>query len=473
MSHPSPTFTIWVDVDDFFHYARNDIRPSGIQRIVYEILSALERCAKRRPSSPHIRFVTRGAGDDLFSEVTLAQITAIFHTPILQNQRPLYDRRMLIPQSNAIDGIRRALISSFQQLPPDVGAPLLSAGIAQQRVFRLFTGFLKRQPAPPPIPDTDNFPTSPSPRPVRPQHDDIFLVPGEIWRDPLASEHLTSARERFGLRIVHLVHDLLPLHHPEWCDPSLVGNFRHWLKTGLSECSEIVSVSRSIAQDLEQHLQTLARPIRVLPMGSSLYKSCPQPLSRCPGLPSPQSYVLYASPLEIQKNHTLLLRVWRRLLNGADSHLVPTLVFAGSVGPLVTDFLQQLDNADWFEGRIRLIVDPSDMELTHLYQNALFTVFPSLSEGWAPPVTESLSFGTPCIASYTASIRESGGSFTKYFNPENVHEATETIRHALLNRESLLTWKEDIRNSFHSASWETSANTLLDVCEASLARGHV
>ncbi|MFT8718815.1 glycosyltransferase [Acetobacter sp.] len=468
MSRPSPTCTIWVDVNDFFHYARNNIRPSRIQRVVYEILLALDRCAEHRPARPHIRFVTRGAGDELFSEVTLAQIGALFRARPTQKPLPLYDRRALIPQSPVIDGIRKALISSFQQLPSNLGEPLLSAGIAQQRAFRLFRRFLQPHPASQSNPETNDF--SVSPTPVTPQRNDIFLVPGEIWRDPLASEHLTNARKRFGLRIVHLVHDLLPLQHPEWCAPSLVSNFRHWLETGLSECSEVVTVSTSIAQDLKQQIQTPSRPIRVMPMGSSLYKASLQ--SPCPGLPSPQSYVLYASPLEIQKNHALLLRVWRRLLNGADNHVIPTLVFAGSIGSLATDLLQQLDNADWFEGRIRMIVDPSDMELTYLYQNALFTVFPSLSEGWALPVTESLSFGTPCIASDTAPIRESGGSFVRYFDPENVNEATETIRQPLMNRENILTWKAEIGNSFHPISWETSANFLLDVCEASLTQEH-
>jgi glycosyltransferase involved in cell wall biosynthesis len=47
-------------------------------------------------------------------------------------------------------------------------------------------------------------------------------------------------------------------------------------------------------------------------------------------------------------------------------------------------------------------------------------IFPSLFEGFGLPVIESLSVGTPCIASCSSSIPEVGGEFCTYFDPHSV-----------------------------------------------------
>ena len=67
-------------------------------------------------------------------------------------------------------------------------------------------------------------------------------------------------------------------------------------------------------------------------------------------MPPPGSYALFVSTIEARKNHVLLMRVWQRLLNEMPSHAVPTLVFAGRVGWMVSDLMQQLDNTDWLDG---------------------------------------------------------------------------------------------------------------------------
>ena len=37
-----PAATIWIDVEDLFQYALANRRPSGIQRLAFEILQALQ-----------------------------------------------------------------------------------------------------------------------------------------------------------------------------------------------------------------------------------------------------------------------------------------------------------------------------------------------------------------------------------------------------------------------------------------------
>ena len=69
---------------------------------------------------------------------------------------------------------------------------------------------------------------------------------------------------------------------------------------------------------------------------------------------------LIVSTIEARKNHALLFAVWRRLLEDMPAATVPTLVFAGRVGWLVSDFMQQLRNSNFLDGKIVHIESPTD-----------------------------------------------------------------------------------------------------------------
>src|ERR1700739_3281778 len=113
-----------------------------------------------------------------------------------------------------------------------------------------------------------------------------------------------------------------------------------------------------------------------------------------------------------------MMRVWRRMLQTMPEAMVPDLVFAGKIGWLTTDLMQQLGNAAWLGGKIRFIESPPEADLASLYRHCLFSVFPSLYEGWGLPVTESLAFGRPCIIAKTTSLPEAGGSLARYIDPD-------------------------------------------------------
>src|SRR5262249_11931898 len=86
-------------------------------------------------------------------------------------------------------------------------------------------------------------------------------------------------------------------------------------------------------------------------------------------------------------------RVWQRLLERHGTNLVPNLVFAGKIGWLVDELLDDLEASGYLNGKIILLRNLSDAELQQAYHSCLFTVFPSLSEGWGLPIAESLAHG--------------------------------------------------------------------------------
>ena len=145
---------------------------------------------------------------------------------------------------------------------------------------------------------------------------------------------------------------------------------------------------------------------------------------------------------------------------------MPDLVFAGRIGWLVADLLAQLDHTKWLAGRIRFVPDPTDGELRALYAGCLFTVFPSLHEGWGLPVTESLALGKPCLTSNAASLPEAGGALCRYFDPDSLGSAYTAVTALLDDRPGLAAWEAKVRADFRPTPWTSTARALIDAVAA-------
>ncbi len=491
-------YTIWIDMEDIFQYAAHNRRPSGIQRQVYEILQVLQGCISR-PEDVRIGYVRKGADGDpacivsaqdvenLFASLADDEIASVSglsrKTPSSkQARRKNFSLQSVNAKAVAFrqfNSLRHALIRKFEQMPEPVGRPLLRAGTLQMRVLRMIRD-LRNQSAvrhsasgenvPVRIPQSGRGSSAPLPRPHGMKPDDIFLVMGAAWADAAFGERLRAVRKSYGMKPVLLIYDLIPLTCPEWFPPQVVSTFSAWLENVIPQCSDIMVISHATKKDVQDFLVQRSLHLNqapwVVPMGGgfgdmSVATSGPD----APGLPPAKSYVLFVSTLEARKNHILMFQVWARLLREKAYTDVPTLVFAGRPASMVEDLMQQMENTDYLDGKVRLIREPSDEELRCLYKNCLFTVFPSLYEGWGLPVTESLLFGRPCVASNVTSIPEAGGDFARYFDPYDFETVYDTICRTIEDREGLKAWEDQIRKNFRPTPWSDTAKAILQSCE--------
>jgi glycosyltransferase involved in cell wall biosynthesis len=465
--------TYWVDVEDFFQYFAANPRPSGIQRLVFEVLSALPERASMCPDRPRIAFVRHAQDASLLQEVPFASLVQMLEASTSSVARPL-QRSDSRSRQRTKTRLRHAAIRLFERLPPTIGEPLLRAGVLQLaalRHARLLARMLSRPAAsrskiPRPASDSPSntraFPGLPG---------DVFLILGAAWVHSNYGLLLQELRTRYRLVPILLMYDLIPLRRPEWCAAELVHNFSAWLTATLPHCGKLLAISHATAADVEAYAREislpLAGPVTPIPIGTgfkSMAAEAPDPLPR--GLPRLGSYVLFVSTLEARKNHALLFRVWRRLLAELPREQVPTLVFAGRVGWLVADLMQQLENTSWLDGKIRLIRDPTDAELAALYRGCQFTLFPSLFEGWGLPVSESLAHGRPCLSSNATSLPESGGDLARYFDPENVDDACRAVRAIIEDPNDLKAWRDRVAREFRHVPWERTADAILAACRA-------
>jgi glycosyltransferase involved in cell wall biosynthesis len=314
-------------------------------------------------------------------------------------------------------------------------------------------------------PEPDNEP----PWEARP--DDVLFIMGAAWFHPDYAAVLDAARAAHGVRVAALIYDIIPLRRPEWCDRQHAEVFRAWFEGILPRCDRIFAISHACAEEVTDYARLhglrLRDAIQPIPIGTGFAQS--RRLDEIPAadaaaladLPEPGSYVLFVSTIEARKNHALLFRVWRNLLERMPPERVPVLVFAGRIGWLVQDLMQQLRNTAFLNGKIVLVEEPTDAELVALYRGCRFTLFPSFYEGWGLPVTESLAFGKPCIISNRTSLPEAGGSLARYFDPEDVADAEHVIRATIEDPEGLAQWEARIVREFRPVPWEDSARAVM------------
>jgi glycosyltransferase involved in cell wall biosynthesis len=456
---------IWVDVEDLFKYAGFGFRPSGIQRLEFELCCALNALPQSKERVFFVRHdveqqylvtVPWEAVEIMYTSMTSGSPAELKGTSLGARARSVLKEaaRALSPGLHKVAVLQIEVFISLTRLIRTRVAP---AARLLKRRRRLRNGRV--------IPSRelmDHFTTTAEPG-------DILAVFGAAW----AVSDFTSCIERVthekGLRLALLIYDIIPLRRAEWFVERLANDFRTWFDCTLPLADIVLTISAATARDVTQYAQRTNLALRAaptpIPIGTGFKKN---DASRPPAshqlssrLPPANSYVLVVSTIEARKNHLLLFRVWRRLLEDMPAESVPTLVFAGQVGWLVSNLMEQLHTLKFLDGKIIHVDSPTDQELEALYVGCLFTLFPSFYEGWGLPVTESHSFGRPCVVSNTSSLPEAGGSLARYIDPESTTDAYRVIRQTIEDRAGLRAWRDRVRREFKPVEWSQSARAVL------------
>jgi glycosyltransferase involved in cell wall biosynthesis len=450
--------TLWIDVEDLFDHAAGHARPSGIQRLSHEVGRAL------RQRHDAVRFLRHDPPRGTFRVVPWSAVADVF----ARMAAAAAPRGRAAPATGGIaaeSGARWRLRRLVYRLPPDFRRRLLTAARQQALAWaawadllRVRAGVASRADMPEPADPAADFASL-----VRPG--DVLAAFGAPWRYPDYAGLIAATQRRFGVRFALLVCDIIPIRRPEWFDPGLVRVFSAWFAATLPLADTVFAISRATAADVARFAADagipLAGPVQTIPIGSGFGATPAAAPLAATGAAPPGPYVLCVSTIEARKNHLLLFRVWRRLLDERPADMVPTLVFAGRVGWLVVDLMRQLENTGYLGGKIRVIEDVSDTDLAGLYRGCLFTLFPSFHEGWGLPVTESLMFGKPCLAARATSLPEAGGTLARYFDPDSATDAHDAIRAVLDDLAGLRAWEAEIARSFAPVPWTATADAIL------------
>jgi glycosyltransferase involved in cell wall biosynthesis len=198
--------------------------------------------------------------------------------------------------------------------------------------------------------------------------------------------------QRGGLRST-MVHDLVPLHHPEWVHARTRrmhgAKYRHAART----CDVVVVNSTYTGDDV-------ARTLGVPRDGIHVAHPAVDPVFTAEGTRADGDYVLAVGTLEPRKNLGTAIDA----LRGRELRVIGAKGWGGVEA--------RGENVTW-------LGYPGDEELARQYRGAAAVVYPSRFEGFGMPIVEAMACGVPVVASSHPSLDDASGDVAVRADPED------------------------------------------------------
>lgn len=253
-----------------------------------------------------------------------------------------------------------------------------------------------------------------------------------------------------GIKPVLMVHDLIPVTHPEYCRAGEADRHRQRMRSALQIGAAIIGNSRHTIETLTNFAVAERLPL-------------PPTLVAWPGTPhlalptiekrgSSRDFVILGT-IEGRKNHGLLLDVWERLIGQMGSS-APRLVIIGRRGWACDAVLKRLDAGEAGD-RVVETGPLDDTEIGVRLASARALLFPSLAEGYGLPLVEALAAGVPVIAADLPVFREIGQGVPDLLSPHNCEEWTAVISDYVRPDSPARAAQMSRLSSFRAPGWET------------------
>ncbi|BBE73666.1 glycosyltransferase family 4 protein [Oharaeibacter diazotrophicus] len=267
---------------------------------------------------------------------------------------------------------------------------------------------------------------------------------------------------RAGIRPVFLLHDLIPITHPEYAVATAEAKHHDRVETILRHGELLITNSDDTRMAAERYAGQ--RGIRMPEAVVAHLGLEPVWLQPIEPVVAAEPYFLTVGTIEPRKNHLLLLNVWRRLVqrHGAAA---PKLVVVGRRGWENEQVVDMLERSRDIQDHVIECSDLPDAALKSLMAGARALLFPSFVEGYGLPLAEAMAARLPVIASNIGVFRELAGIGPDYLDPldglgwlaaiEDYVDPDSRRRAAQIER--LRLWR--------APTWEGHFQTVMDVLE--------
>jgi glycosyltransferase involved in cell wall biosynthesis len=219
-----------------------------------------------------------------------------------------------------------------------------------------------------------------------------------------------------GIRPVLMLHDIIPITHPEYCREGEKARHEVRVKTLLKIAHAVIGNSQDTLDRLNAYAASVGM---VVPQSLPVWPGTPRLAMPVGERPAPSDNFIILGTIEGRKNHMLLLSVWERLVV-QHGEAAPRLVIIGRRGWTCDDVLARLQTGG-FGSRVVETGALSDDEIARLLAGARALLFPSFAEGYGLPLVEALDAGVPVIASDLDVFREIGQGVPDLLPPDDVN----------------------------------------------------
>lgn len=218
---------------------------------------------------------------------------------------------------------------------------------------------------------------------------------------------------KLGVKPVYLVHDLIPITHPQFCRAGEAQKHRARMRHALQSASGIIYNSSATRNAMEQFAQQQGLPV---PQGLVAWLGADEQVPPAV-LPAPRRpYFVMIGTIEARKNHQMVLQLWKDLVAQLGEP-APELVLVGQRGWEADAAFALLDGDAALADHVREMGRCDDATMFALLDGARALLMPSFIEGFGIPVIEALQRGTPVIASDLPVFREISGDIPLFLDP--------------------------------------------------------
>ena len=227
------------------------------------------------------------------------------------------------------------------------------------------------------------------------------------------TDQVLGAMGRVGV----LVHDTIPLDHPEFASAGTPKAFAAKLAVVARHADVVIYSTQDARRKAEAHMARVPAAI-VARLGVPM----PVPTGT---VDIAKPYFVVLGTIEPRKNHALLLDVWEEM--AAQGNGVPGLAIVGRRGWADPALLARLDRLRAQLPQILELPGLDDGAVASLLLGSEGLLFPSLAEGFGLPPVEAAALGVPVIASDLSATHEVLEDYPVYQSVTDRYSWLETI----------------------------------------------
>ena len=277
--------------------------------------------------------------------------------------------------------------------------------------------------------------------------------------------HSKVKSQLHNFKIVYLIYDLVlakdefkPLFQE-------TAEFEHYITWIANNCDYIFYGGNTAKKDSEKYFREHGLPIHkgyAVKFGSEFvkYKGVldNNAIKKKYGIES--EYILAVGSFAPKKNYGTIYKAYTIMAQNKGLKSIPQLVIVGGrYGGAVLADCMEFD--PHIEGKI-VVISPSDEELDLIYRGCLFTVLPTLYEGWSLTLPESLAYGKFCLCSNVEPLREIAGDMVDYVDAMDPVQWADSIMHLFADRNYLQEKEERIKPQWKNITWKDCGKQVMN-----------
>lgn len=249
------------------------------------------------------------------------------------------------------------------------------------------------------------------------------------------------------------IHDVSHERHPEWFSKNYCRFYGYMMPRIGKKAHAIITVSEFSKKEIEETLNLPSEKIYVINCSIPSYHTIEQENIERDGN-STERYILSVSSMDPRKNFIRLVESFNKIEDKSVKLYIIGMQFKAFNTPDMDKLIRE---------NVILTGYLDDESLQTMYRNALFSIYPSLYEGFGIPPLESMSYGCPVIVSDIPALREINEDAVLYTNPLDVADMSSKIDLLIRDTELRDKLSKKGREQVKKYSWVKSAQQVLEL----------